>query len=91
MGFIGKLRTRLSGQTQEAFGSGRRFPLTSEIVKAIRFQMAGMGGAELSGYTFERRHSDYRDTKSDIVVYDASGNTAMHGRESSGGILAFWS
>lgn len=91
MGFIGKLRSKLSGQTREAFGSGQRFPLSNDIRKAISVQMAGMSAADLSGYTFERRHSDYRDTKSDIVIYDASGNAVFHGRESSGGDLAFWS
>jgi hypothetical protein len=85
------IRSRLSGQTQEAFGSGQRFPLNKQIKDSIKRHVAGLGGKDLSQYTFERRHSDYPDSKSDLVIYDGEQRAVLNGREGSDGRLSIWS
>ena len=87
---IGSVRTFFSGQTQEAFGIGQQHPLTKPIMKEVRRHIAVLSGADLTGYTFERRHSDYPSAKSDIVVYNPSGKPILDGREMSNGELSFW-
>jgi hypothetical protein len=46
--------------------------------------------ADLASYQFERRHSDYPDSKSDLVVYDDSGIVMFHGRENRDGRVSIW-
>jgi len=91
MQVIARVRSLLSGQSAEDFGEGRRFPLTNDMRKAIALQIAGLAKADLKGYTFERRRSGNRNTKSDIVIYDGTSAVVLHGREIAGGPLAFWS
>ena len=90
MNMIGAVRSFFSGQTQEAFGEGQKFPLSKAITKEIRRHSAVLSGAELTGYTFERRHSDYPGAKSDIVIYDPSGKGVLDGREMNNGEVSFW-
>ena len=91
MKVLGSLRSFFSGQTQEAFGLGEKFPLTKGITKELRRHIVGRATADLTGYTFERRHSDFPHAKSDIVIYDASDKAVFDGRELSGGEVSFWS
>ena len=90
MSIIDSIRTFFSGQTQEAFGYGEKYPLSKPITKEIRRHIAILSGADLTGYTFERRHSDYPGAKSDIVIYDPSGKSTLNGREMDNGELSFW-
>ena len=87
---ISAIRSFFSGQTREQFGLGHKFPLTKQITKEIRRHIASLSTADLTGYTFERRHSDYPHAKSDIVVYDPSDKAILDGRELSGGEVSFW-
>ena len=90
MSIIDSIRSIFSGQTQEAFGYGQKYPLSKSLTKEIRRHIAVLSGADLSGFTFERRHSDYPGAKSDIVIYDASGNIKLNGREMNSGEVSFW-
>jgi hypothetical protein len=90
MSIIGSIRSFFSGQTQEAFGYGERYPLSKPLTKEIRRHIAVLSGADLIGYTFERRHSDYPGAKSDIVIYDPSGKSTLDGREMNNGEVSFW-
>jgi hypothetical protein len=91
MNLFSSFRSRMSGQTTEAFGTGERFPVTKQMATSIKSHMNGLINTDLSTYTFERRRSDYPDSKSDIVVYDPEGQVILHGREGSNGKLSFWS
>ena len=91
MKLLDSARSLFSGQTQEAFGSGERFPLTKQMIQKIRRHMSGLEKTDLTAYTFERRHSDYPGAKSDIVIYNDSGQIVLNGREISGGPTSFWS
>jgi hypothetical protein len=84
------MRSKMSGQTQEAFGSGQRFPITKDLIRTIREHMNELYGVDLSQYKFERRHSDYPHSKSDLVIYDTEGSVVFHGRESDDGRVAVW-
>ena len=90
MKFLDSLRSRMSGQTKEEFGFGQQFPLTKSMMQVVRRHMSEHRSTDLTKYTFERRHSDYKDTKSDLVIYDANGKPVLHGREGSDGNLSIW-
>ena len=90
MGVLGSMRSKMSGQTQEQFGSGQRFPLTKSLMRSICEHMNELYGTDLSHHKFERRSSDYPQAKSDIVIYDADDNVAFYGRESNDGRVAVW-
>ena len=90
MSVFGSLRSKMSGQTQEQFGSGQRFPLTKDLMRAIREHMNDFYGVDLTSYKFERRNSDYPQSKSDLVIYDENNNVILHGRESNDGRVAVW-
>jgi hypothetical protein len=90
MSLLTSLRAKFSGQTQEQFGDGQRFPLTRPLLRSICDHMPELHRADLASYQFERRHSDYPDSKSDIVVYDDSGVVMFHGRENRDGRVSIW-
>ena len=90
MNMIGTVRSFFSGQSQEAMGSGHRFALSKPITREVRRHIAVLSGADLTGYTFERRHSDYPGAKSDIVVYNPAGEGVLNGREMNNGEISFW-
>ena len=90
MKLLGGMRAKLSGQTQEAFGEGQQFPLTKPLVQSIHEHISELRRADLSHYTFERRHSSYPDAKSDIVIYNAEREPVLHGRENRDGRMSFW-
>ncbi|MGE0688435.1 MAG: hypothetical protein AB7P33_16955 [Dehalococcoidia bacterium] len=90
MNLLGSMRTKMSGQTQEKFGEGERYPLTKDLIRSIREHMNEFYRTDLSKYRFERRHSDYPDAKSDIVIYDPEERVAFHGREARDGRVAVW-
>jgi len=89
MKLVSGVRSFFNGQTQEAFGLGQRTALTSSLRKDIRRHIANLSGADLTGYTYERRRSDYPQAKSDLVIYDPTGKPVLDGRELSGGV-SFW-
>ena len=80
----------MSGQTQEAFGDGERFPLNKQITASIKRHMTELKDADLSAYTFERRHSDYNGAKSDLVIYNDAKIPVLHGRELGSGPISVW-
>jgi hypothetical protein len=90
MKFLGAVRSKFSGQTQEQFGEGERFPLTKSIRNAITEHMSDLRRTDLSRYTFERRHSEYPHAKSDLVIYDVNGLAVLNGRENDDGRMSFW-
>ena len=91
MSFIRSFRSRFSGQSFEAFGTGQRFPLSKELSHEIRRHIVQLSRMDLAGYTYERRRSEYPQAKSDIVVYDPDGKIVLNGREmQGGGDLSFW-
>ena len=90
MKLLDSLRSKMSGQTREAFGDGQRFPLTKSLINAVRDHNDELRGVDMSKYQFERRHSDYPATKSEIVIYDPQGELAFHGRENNDGRISIW-
>jgi hypothetical protein len=90
MNILNAMRSKLSGQTQEAFGEGQRFPLNGDVKRAILHHMNELGRKDLAAYSFERRHSYYPDAKSDLVIYDGEGQPVLHGRENRDGLLSIW-
>ena len=90
MSFISALRSRFSGQSFEEFGEGRRFPLSKAVEHEIRRHVLELSTADLTGYTYERRRSDFVLAKSDIVIYDPSGKHVLEGREMARGGYSFW-
>ena len=91
MTLLSAIRSKFGGQApQQAFGEGRRFPLSKELTLDIRRHVAQLSGRDLAGYTVERRRSDYPMAKSDLVVYDPEGKAILDGREMQGGHSSFW-
>ena len=89
MKLLEAVRSKMNHQTQEAFGDGARFPVNKQMIVAIKRHMVGLKDEDFAGYTFERRRSDYRDAKSDLVVYNAEKLPVLHGRE-FGNSTSFW-
>jgi hypothetical protein len=89
MTFLNSIRSLVSRQPQEEFGLGERFPITKAMSVSIKRHMNGLSKADLSGYTFERRRSEYHDAKSDLVIYNPADKPVLNGRE-IGGRLSFW-
>ena len=77
------------GQKEEAFGFGQRYPLTKQMAASLRRHSNQLVKADLTGYKFERRHSDYTDANADLVIYDPNDKAVFHGREMGGG-FSFW-
>jgi hypothetical protein len=90
MKLLTSMRSKLSGQTQETFGSGQRFPLTKSLIHSINEHMNEFSARDLTTYQFERRHSSYPDAKSDIVIYNGADEVVYHGREANDGRVAIW-
>jgi hypothetical protein len=90
MSFIRSIRSKFSGQSFEAFGEGQRFPLSKELTTEVRRNIVQLSRKDLTGYTYERRRSEYPQAKSDIVIYDADGKLVLNGREMNGGDTSFW-
>ncbi len=88
---IARTRSFLNGQSTEAFGSGRTYPLSKQMTQDIILHISELAKVDMTAYRFERRHSDFRSAKSDIVIYDERGEVIVNGREFSDGRSAFWS
>jgi hypothetical protein len=80
---------RLLGEKDAEFGEGQRHPLTKEIQAQLKRQLSALRNKDLSAYTFERRHSDYKGATSDVVIYDSNEKPVFFGREMEGK-LSFW-
>src|SRR5215204_6380536 len=90
MGMFSSLRSKMSGQTLEAFGEGERFPVNKQMILTIKRHVADLKDADLTGYTFERRRSDYKGAKSDLVIYNDTQQAVLHGREPESGPISIW-
>jgi hypothetical protein len=90
MGVFSALRSKMNGQTAEAFGEGQQFPLTKPMITSIQRHMPALKDTDLSSYTFERRRSDYAGAKSDLVIYNDSKQPVLHGRELNSGPISVW-
>ena len=80
----------MSGQTTEKFGEGERFPLNRQMMVMVRRHMTEMKDTDLTAYTFERRRSDYKGAKSDLVIYDNHQRPVLQGREPDSGPVSIW-
>ena len=73
------------------FGAGEKAPLTGSMQKTIRQHIVEANQKDaLTGYTYERRPSQYPTASSDLVIYDGNGRAVMQGREFAGGRMSFW-
>ncbi len=90
MNLLASMRLKMSGQTQEKFGLGERYPLTKDLIRSIREHMNEFHRTDLSKYKFERRHSDYPEAKADFVIYDSEEHVVFHAREAKDGRIAVW-
>jgi hypothetical protein len=90
MGMFNSLRSKMSGQTMEAFGEGERFPVTKQLIVTIKRHVNDLKDTDISGYTFERRRSDYKGAKSDLVIYNENKMPVLHGREPESGPVSIW-
>jgi hypothetical protein len=86
---ISQARSFFSGQSREEFGEGQRHPLSKTLEKSIRRNVASLRGADLSGYQFERRPSEQKDAKSDLVIYNENQKPVLFGRDMYGD-TSFW-
>jgi len=89
MKLLDNLIAKKNHQTAEAFGDGARFPVTKQMIVSIKRHMVGLKDQDITGYSFERRRSDYRDARSDLVVYNVEKTPVLHGRE-FGNSISFW-
>ena len=89
MSILGQVRSMFSGQTREEFGLGQRHPLTKQLTKSIKRHVVSLRNEDLSGYEFERRPSQQKDAKSDLVIYDAEKKPVLFGRDMYGD-TSFW-
>ncbi|MPZ49441.1 MAG: hypothetical protein GEU75_09120 [Dehalococcoidia bacterium] len=68
----------------------QRKNLTSDLIRDLKQQFAGIGRKDLSAYTFERHSTHYPDARADISIFDAEGDLVIVGREYSGGRAMLW-
>jgi hypothetical protein len=78
------------GQTSGEPGSAHRGRLTKHMIEAARDHFNGLRGVDMSRYDVERRHSNYPDSKSDLVIYNTEDQAVLRGREFHDGRMAFW-
>jgi hypothetical protein len=90
MSIMNSMRSKMNHQTEEAFGSGARTPVDKKMAIAIKRHMAALKDTDLSGYTVERRRSDYSGARSDLVIYDGESVPVLSGREFNGGPTSIW-
>ena len=90
MGVFSALRSKMSGQTSEAFGEGERFPVNKQMIITIKRHITDLKDTDITAYTFERRRSDYKGAKSDLVIYDGEQRAVLHGREPESGPISIW-
>jgi hypothetical protein len=90
MGMFSSLRSKMSGQTSEAFGEGERFPVNKQMILTIKRHVTDLKDTDITGYTFERRRSDYKGAKSDLVIYNDTQQPVLQGREPDSGPISIW-
>jgi hypothetical protein len=90
MGMFSSLRSKMSGQTNEVFGEGERFPVNKQMIITIKRHVNDLKDTDITGYTFERRRSDYKGAKSDLVIYNENKMPVLHGREPESGPTSVW-
>ena len=67
--------------SEKELSTATRQPLTSALTKVCKAQFVRMQRLDITGYTYERRHSDYKDAKADLRIFDETGKLAYFGRE----------
>jgi hypothetical protein len=90
MSFMQTMRSKMNHQTEEAFGEGARTLVDKKMILAIKRHMVGLKNEDITGYTVERRRSDFFGARSDLVIYNAQGTPVLHGREFNGGPISIW-
>jgi len=68
----------------------KRHLLSKKMVRGILTHFSRLDGVILKAYTFEKRHSEYSDTRADFDIFDERGNLAFQGREFRTGPAAYW-
>jgi hypothetical protein len=90
MGVFTSLRSKMSGQTSEAFGEGERFPVNKQMILTIKRHVVDLKDTDITAYSFERRRSDYKGAKSDLIIYNENKQPILHGREPESGPISIW-
>jgi len=90
MNLMASVRSRINSQPEAVFGEGARSPLNKQITAAIKKHIASLRDADLTGYTYEHRHSDFAGARTDLVIYDASSTPVLAGREFNSGPTSIW-
>jgi hypothetical protein len=91
MSMLGSVRSIFGGgKTQTVAGQSHRSPLSKGIAAEVRRHNAALSGADLTGYTIERRHTNYPNARADLTIYDPNDRPVLEGREMAGGAISFW-
>jgi hypothetical protein len=64
--------------------------LNPRLTKIAKSQFAKLNRLDISGYTYERRHSNYPEARSDYLIFDENGALAYHAREFRDKRIFFW-
>lgn len=68
-------------KTREAF--------PEKLAKQVQSQFTGFARTDMKGYTWEKTKSEFYGAKTDLSIYDASGNCVLLGRD-FGDRMFFW-
>lgn len=69
--------------------AGQKQALPTKIASQVKSEFPAFRQADLSDYTYDKRHSDFKDAKSDLTVYNGVGTVVLHGRD-FGSRTFFW-
>jgi hypothetical protein len=67
-----------------------RSVLPKQVQKQLLAQFGNLKAADIANWTCEMHHSDRRDTKAEIAVYDDTGAMVFHGRSFDKVNMSFW-
>jgi hypothetical protein len=67
-----------------------RQPLPKQVRKQLLAQFDDLRNIDTSMWTCEEHHSDRRDTKTEIAIYDENNVMTYHGRSFDKVNMSFW-
>ena len=67
-----------------------RTPLPKQVRKQLLAQFDNLRNVDTTQWTYEEHHSDRRDTKSEIAIYDENNVMSYHGRSFDKVNMSFW-
>jgi hypothetical protein len=59
----------------------QREALPNRLAKEVQHQIQSLSRVDLHSYTYEQNKSSFKDAKSDLAIYDASGTLVLRGRD----------